>query len=292
MAEDLGSLSQPLTVVPDPTVPPPSVQDGASVRILFNEMQEEAKAAVERTLDGAVALSRKERLAADEEPYDVWLNRVGRDEPGYAADVVRDSPKFVPIGGKNIPCSGIQGRMDERPDWELLNQRFGGGTFTIAIVAPDERIAGNTRTVGKKEIQLSGLPRVDDALLGSYAGLQGGLPPQMLQQGNGRSSVGDAAVATAMKTMGDLVGASTQRADGSLEQAKAAQQAAAVQVGASTDRLISMTKELAEARAQAAAAERENDLLSQRMAELERRINMPPPPHTQPTPPTQALPPP
>lgn len=274
---DLGSLSQPLTVVPDPTMPPPSAQEGASVRLVFNEMQKEAEA-VARTVDGAVAISRKERLAADEEPYASWLDRLWRNEPGYAADVIRESPRFVPIGGKNIPCSGIQGRMDERPDWELVSQRFGGGVFTVKIVAPDERIAGNTRTVGTKELELPGLPRVDDALLGSYAGMQNGYAPQILQgNGNGRSSVGDAAVSVAMKTMGDLVGASSQRADNGVEQAKAATQAAVAQVGASTDRLISMTGELADARAKAAAAERENQLLGQRMAELERRVNAPPP---------------
>lgn len=272
MAESAPShdFSGPVHVV----VPDVPAEDNQAVMVDFTAVQRDVDEVNRALLNGATSVARKEK-ATDEEPYEQWLERLWRDEPGWALQVERVSPKSVPINGQNVPCAGVMGMIEEYPHRMLLQQRFGGGSYELKMIAPSNTVAGESRTVGKLEIRLPGMPIIPPELLGSFAPQQQGMmPPYMMpiQGGRGRTdTVGDAAVSTAMRAMENLVGAQAVRADNGVKQVADVQQQASAQVNAATDRAIKMAEELAAARAAEAAAKARNDLLEQRLSMLENR---------------------
>lgn len=265
--QDLPAALPLGSMPPEEPAPPP----GTPVSLLFSSAQAD---------DNAVSIpfgqtplpqaGRPTKASEDDEPFNLWLNRVWKEEPGYECHVERKSPAKVPVNGVPVQCAGNLGAIYDSPSMELIQQLHGGGVFDVRIMAPSESVAGQYRLVGHKELKLPGMPLPPN-------GINGNGGPNQNQMYAGRPQVAESAgvVNTAFATVHKIADNQIARGD-ALQEKAATERVEAQKVLANyTDRAIDSAEKLAEARANAAALQKENEHLGSRLAVLEAKLAQP-----------------
>lgn len=248
--------------------PPPAPPQGTPVSLLFSAAQHD-DGPPSLTTPFPVPTSGHKARSDEDEPFDMWIQRVWKDtDPTYRCEVERVSPPRVAVNGVAIPCAGHLATIYDSPSRALVEQRFGGGTFEVRIIGANPSIAGEFRVMGSKELKLPGLPKPPEDMQGGNGHGMGGYGRQPVMENTG-------VVNTAFATVHKLASDQMQRGDAMADKVAAERDAAQRVIDSRTDRVIDSVRELSEEKAARARVEQDNLHLASRLASIESRLSQP-----------------